>query len=483
VALLRARGDAPLKHLVFLVSLLLAAPSWAAVQFAANGASTVTSGTGTCTPATTTLGTVGATDIVLLVVTGEHDRNNHALTTANGFVQIGATIKGGDGDATEENPEIGFSVWWVRGSSWTAAPVVTDTGDHTSCALHRFTGAVTSGDPWDVNASGNDSNANDTSANIPGATTTVANTYVVLVQGTSNNATATTNCGAVTNANLVDITERFDSTNTSGLGGGHCIVTGTKHAIGAYATSTLTMSATTYKGAFSIALKPAVCATNICFDSFSTLTGVDPSWTHTPLGTPKGVLVWAVTVTGDVPVSVTYGGTAMALVATADHSTGETGAVHAYFLGSSVPTGAQTIAIDAGASGAAGYAVSLTATTDTEVLDSDATINSDSVADPSVTLSLAGRSAFAAIGFKSGQDDVTGIAPNANWTAQIEEDAGISTVGVYIYDVVSTADVTAGWTQTADDAIAVAVAVAEVQEAPACTAGLNLTLLGVGGCP
>ena len=235
--------------------LALGAPSWAAVAFAANGNSSVDANVNNCTPSTTTLGTVGATDIVILVAVGEHDRNAHALTTANGFVQIGSTVFGGDGDVTEEDPEIGISVWWVRGSSWTAAPVVTDTGDHTTCALHRFTGAETSGDPWDVTASGNDSNANDTSANIPGATTTVADTLVVLIQGTSRNGT-TTNCSAATNADLGSITERFDNSSTSGLGGGHCIITGTKASIGTYATSTLTTATSTYKGAFSIALKP-----------------------------------------------------------------------------------------------------------------------------------------------------------------------------------------------------------------------------------
>jgi len=240
-----------------LVVALLAAPSWAAVEFAANGNSTVTAGTGTCTPSTTTLGAVGAGDVILLVVTGEHDRAAHALTTPNGFTQVGSTVFGGDGDATEENPEIGMSVWWVRGSSWTAAPVVTDTGDHTTCALHRFTGALTSGNPWNVTSSGNDSNGNDTSALIPGATTTVTDTLVVAIFATSNNATSTANCGGMTNADLGSITERFDSTNTSNLGGGHCLVTGTKASASSYADSTLTLSATSFKGGITLALAPA----------------------------------------------------------------------------------------------------------------------------------------------------------------------------------------------------------------------------------
>lgn len=243
--------------LALALALFAASPARAQVAFAANGNTTVTAGTGTCTPSTTTLGTVGATDIVILVATGEHDRTGITLSTARGFVEIpGSPQFGGDGDATEENPEIGGAVFWVRGSDWTAAPVVADSGDHTSCALHRFTGAATTGNPWDVTAAGNDSNANDTSALIPGSTTTVVDTLVVLIQGTSNNATSTANCGAVTNASLGSITERFDSSSTSGLGGGHCIITGTKATAGAYSNSTLTMSATTYKAAWSIALRP-----------------------------------------------------------------------------------------------------------------------------------------------------------------------------------------------------------------------------------
>lgn len=256
------------------LALLLPLPAWAAVpQFVSNGNSTVTASTGTCTPSTTTLGTVEGGDIVLLVVTGEHDRNAHALTTANGFVQIGSTVFGGDGDVTEEDPEIGMSVWWRRG--FTSAPVVTDTGDHTSCALHKFRGAAISGDPWDVFATGNDSNANDTSANIPGSTTTVNDDLIVLIQGTSNNATSTANCGAVTNADLGTKTERFDSSNTSGLGGGHCIITAPKTSAGSYTTSTLTMGATTFKGAMSLALKPGMThstTNSTAANAFVTLT-------------------------------------------------------------------------------------------------------------------------------------------------------------------------------------------------------------------
>jgi hypothetical protein len=249
--------------LLLLLLLLLAPSAWAAMPTFAAG-TTLTASTGTCTPATTTLGTINANDILIVVACGEGDGvgGDIALTTANGFAAVTGVNpqEGDDADALEENPEIDCAVFWKRAVGGDSMPVVTDSGDHTTCAVHRFAGVKTTGDPWNVAAGGNDSNANDTSAVVPGATTTAVDCLVVLVQGTSNNATVTTNCGAVTNADLATITEQFDSSNTSGLGGGHCIITGEKASASSYAASTLTMSATTYKAAFSIALEGAVAA-------------------------------------------------------------------------------------------------------------------------------------------------------------------------------------------------------------------------------
>ena len=242
-----------------LAALLAVAPCWGDVTFVANGASTVTAGTGTCTP--TMPGTILANDTLILVACGEGDDvgGTLALTTANGFALVtGPTnpLSVDNNNGAEADPEIDCAVWWKKAAGADSAPVVTDSGDHTTCAVHQFRGAKQSGNPWNVAASGNDGAANDTSAVIPGATTTVVNTLVVLIQGTSNNGTSTTNCGSVTNADLASITEQFDSSNTSGLGSGHCLITGTKATAGAYAVSTLTLGATTFKAAFSIALEP-----------------------------------------------------------------------------------------------------------------------------------------------------------------------------------------------------------------------------------
>ncbi len=207
----------------------------------------------------------------------------------------------------------------------------------------------------------------------------------------------------------------------------------------------------------------------VAFDAF-TDDGVSGtgnlSWTHTPVGTPRAILVSiAQYVTGADEVSgVTYGGVAMSRVAVNLKATGQPGGGYVYILGSNIPTGAQTVSVTVSASTATrrGTSMSLTGAADTETVDSDTTINSDSLENPSVTLSHAGRTCFDAIVFMSGQNDVSLISPLANWTARLEVDAGPRTLGFYTFDTISASDATAGWTQTAQDAVMVALAVSEV---------------------
>lgn len=225
----------------------------------------------------------------------------------------------------------------------------------------------------------------------------------------------------------------------------------------------------------------------VAFDAFGSGSDAGGSanltWTHTPVGTPRGVLVWIIqtgfTPSGTNAVSCSYGATDMGSpVAEIVKTTGEVCAVTFYFLGSSIPTGAQTVTFDPVASAIKlGGSVTLTADADTEIVDSDATINSDSSANPSITLSLAARACFAAIGFFSGQGDPAGVTPLSSWTSRLEHDFTPAVGGVYTYDNVGTSDVTAGWTQTADDAVAIAAAVSEIVTAAAPKSQL---LLGVG---
>lgn len=80
-------------------------------------------------------------------------------------------------------------------------------------------------------------------------------------------------------------------------------------------------------------------------------SGKKYQWTHTPVGTPKGVLVFTVEqgASGSTEISsVTYGGVSMTAVSggQAVDTTSEFGRVQAWFLGSGIPTGSQTVVVN-----------------------------------------------------------------------------------------------------------------------------------------
>lgn len=121
------------------------------------------------------------------------------------------------------------------------------------------------------------------------------------------------------------------------------------------------------------------------------------NWTHTPVGTPKGVLVYTFVGPGsssDLATAVDYGGTNVPAVSggRAVDTAGEPGDCKAWFLGSSVPTGAQTVTVTRTNNAATVYAIAFTVTAagDTEVYtagivleQTDGTLAEESVDDGS----------------------------------------------------------------------------------------------------
>jgi hypothetical protein len=222
-------------------------------------AGTFTAGTGAITPPyPASPNNPVAGDIALLVCESENEAIS--LSSAQGFVELGAQANKAAGTAASD-PASRLAVYWKRCVGADTAPTVADSGNHTTGQIYLFTGCIASGNPWDVYAEGNDSGANDTTGIIPGATTTVANCLIVLISTSSYNGNSTTEFSAWTNANLANIVERGDNTNTAGLGGGHGLATGEKASAGAYGDTTVTLAHTSYKGAMSIALKPPIAQT------------------------------------------------------------------------------------------------------------------------------------------------------------------------------------------------------------------------------
>jgi hypothetical protein len=185
----------------------------------------------------------------------------------------------------------------------------------------------------------------------------------------------------------------------------------------------------------------------------------DYSWTHTPVGTPAGVVVFIAdnATTTDNIDGVTYGGISMTEMAGSPF-VGAAGVVQGYFLGASVPTGAQTVAVDTNTNtDSRGFAITMTGAADLVVQDTTGLATSGS-GDLTGTLALGGNTCFCLEAFWSALGGLAGPSPLTGWTSANENDRGADIVGCYTYDTVDTSDVTFGVNHANPDAVAVLAA-------------------------
>lgn len=222
----------------------------------------------------------------------------------------------------------------------------------------------------------------------------------------------------------------------------------------------------------------------IAFDAadVSAVGTTDRTWTHTPSGTPRGAVVFVVQDIGatDEVTGVTYGGTSMTEVSGSPilvSAEAETGAVYAYFLGSSVPTGAQTVTVSVNgtASSKVAASITVTASTDTTVVDTS-TINT-TVADPAITVSGGASTCFCAAAIFSGANAVANITDAAGQTRIDSDDFGSACSAIARKDTPASGDTTLSWTIASLSVGGIGVAIAESGGAGG---GGRLTLLGVG---
>lgn len=191
----------------------------------------------------------------------------------------------------------------------------------------------------------------------------------------------------------------------------------------------------------------------------------DPhTFTHTPIGTPRGVILAAVhgTESTDLIVGVTYGGVAMTRIKTATDTATEPGRVYLYFLGSGIPTGAQTVSIDLTSATTTPIdftVMTLTASADTSIVDSDSL--GENQANPSVTLSYAGLTAMSFAVLYGGGAAPSSFVPNGNCINVSNHDMGAFYSYIFRQTTPGTSDFAIGGTSVSDDVAFAALAVTE----------------------
>ena len=215
--------------------------------FVAAGA--MSSGTAAITPAHPA--GIATDDILLLFL--ETSAQEIGIATLNGgtWTLVPSSpqqVSGSDAGAVSR-----LTVFWSRYNGTQTAPVTTDSGDHQVGVILAFRGCSTTGHPWDV-TNGSTDGASNTALSAVGNTTRVADCLIVIASARGNDA-AGAGFSAWANADLANVTERFDDGAVDGTGGGIGIATGELATAGAYGATTATVS-TSGDAFVTIALRP-----------------------------------------------------------------------------------------------------------------------------------------------------------------------------------------------------------------------------------
>lgn len=209
------------------------------------------------------------------------------------------------------------------------------------------------------------------------------------------------------------------------------------------------------------------------------------SWTHTPVGTPRGVLVFVYNMdnaSGDV-TSVTYGGVTVPAVSggVASDSAGEPGRTSAFFLSSGIPTGAQTVVVNRNNNANVMDAVAITVTAGGNTAVHEAGIvliqGDGTVAQQSVTDGSPGTNSVRfAGGFFGHQNPPTAGADSTEvFTRDIGAQANVTVRETTAGQGARNVGMSSG---TSDDQAIVHLAVKEITDVPRTPAAGTLTLTG-----
>lgn len=216
----------------------------------------------------------------------------------------------------------------------------------------------------------------------------------------------------------------------------------------------------------------------IAFDAESnSAVAADPTWTHTPSGTPAGAVVLVIQ-NGGVEETVTadWGGTAMTARTPIDGSgQAEPAWIYPFVLLSSVPTGAQTVTVNAsGATNKLAFGYTVTAGAVVEVDDEDS-FTSSSQDDPFVDLTatttvLVMSALFSGLGNSANLTAGTGFTKTFGGSLTGSSGNGMRSTSPH-----SSGTVTVQWVSTAaDDALLYAIALRESSGGSPITVNLGI---------
>jgi hypothetical protein len=190
-------------------------------------------------------------------------------------------------------------------------------------------------------------------------------------------------------------------------------------------------------------------------------TATTTTWTHTPVGTPKGVVVLIPQgLSTDQVSGVTYGGVALTRIRFAARSAAEACAVYTYFLGQNIPTGPQTVAVTTtGTNPMWPQAATLTADSTITAVDVENGLDAGIIANPSLALSPTAEATLYYVNASGLNAPVS--TPESGTTQLAARDLGTISGHIGTKEVAGAGATTIGWTSASDDVCHAGLAVKE----------------------
>jgi hypothetical protein len=190
-------------------------------------------------------------------------------------------------------------------------------------------------------------------------------------------------------------------------------------------------------------------------------TATTTTWTHTPVGTPKGVVVLIPQgLSTDQVSGVTYGGVALTRIRFAARSAAEACAVYTYFLGQNIPTGPQTVAVTTtGTNPMWPQAATLTADSAITAVDVENGLDAGIIANPSLALSPTAEATLYYVNASGLNAPVS--TPESGTTQLAARDLGTISGHIGTKEVAGAGATTIGWTSASDDVCHAGLAVKE----------------------
>lgn len=227
------------------------------------------SGTGALTVGALTSTQAG--DIIILFV----ESANQTISTPTDYSVLATQV--GTGTAGAAGGVRIATFYRILGDTADTSTTVADSGDHTTAIKMLFRDTALLDGSFYVTATSTQGTAS-TAMTFPAVTTGTDESLVVLAVALDTDAASTATVGAVTNANLANITERHDETVIAGAGGGLAVITGEKATAGSTGTSTATGSTSVTRAYHTISLsRIAAQTTTSSFNTVSNTTYVPVS--------------------------------------------------------------------------------------------------------------------------------------------------------------------------------------------------------------